>query len=633
MKPEKAKWIWLNKTAQADEYAVFLNDFNAEDGNALLKISADSDYQVWINGKMATFGQYPDYPHYKVYEALDISNFIVKGKNRIAIIVWYYGAPSSTYTVGEAGLMFEIIQNGTVICSSDESTLSRLANDYVSYGEKNITSQLGFSFSYNPNVYDGYLAKDYEPNGFAKSIVKLGPAEFIQRPIKKLIVDKLIKGTPIAENSKIFDLGAEYVGLLHIKYTAPKGKKFFVYFGEHLADGQVRDLIGPRDFSVEFVGTGEPVEVCNYFRRLGCRYLEVRDEDCIVEEIGLLPVWYPLNDTPFSAKTPLMKNIYDVAVRTLKLCMHDHYEDCPWREQALYAMDGRNQMLCGYYAFGEYAFPKANLKLMAQAQKEDKLLPLCFPAGLDAPIPFFSLIYVKQMLEYAKYSGDISLLQEHISLLRDIVGVFADKVTGDGKLFDLKNYWNFYEWSSGMDGIYNEELIRSSDERRQELPLICFTIIAINDLNACEEMVGESQSYKTVAEQLKEAAHNTFWVEEKQAYRTYEGQEHYSKLCNALAILAGVAKDIKTVAKQITTGEFVDTTLSMKAFEYDALLLADKDYAGYILEEIYHNYSIMLDAGATSFWETIEGQSAFGNAGSLCHGWSTIPIYYFNILK
>jgi hypothetical protein len=36
----------------------------------------------------------------------------------------------------------------------------------------------------------------------------------------------------------------------------------------------------------------------------------------------------------------------------------------------------------------------------------------------------------------------------------------------------------------------------------------------------------------------------------------------------------------------------------------------------------------MLDQGATSFWETLRGWRDFSNAGSLCHGWSAIPILY-----
>jgi len=41
----------------------------------------------------------------------------------------------------------------------------------------------------------------------------------------------------------------------------------------------------------------------------------------------------------------------------------------------------------------------------------------------------------------------------------------------------------------------------------------------------------------------------------------------------------------------------------------------------------------MLDRGATAFWETIKGADDFGGAGSLCHGWSALPIYYYEILS
>ena len=37
----------------------------------------------------------------------------------------------------------------------------------------------------------------------------------------------------------------------------------------------------------------------------------------------------------------------------------------------------------------------------------------------------------------------------------------------------------------------------------------------------------------------------------------------------------------------------------------------------------------MLENSATSFWETDEGADAFGLAGSLCHGWTAIPIRYY----
>ena len=71
----------------------------------------------------------------------------------------------------------------------------------------------------------------------------------------------------------------------------------------------------------------------------------------------------------------------------------------------------------------------------------------------------------------------------------------------------------------------------------------------------------------------------------------------------------------------------------MKAFKYDALLKNNREkYKDSVLSEIRKTYKIMVDSGLGTVWETIEGETAFDNAGSLCHGWSAIPIYYFDIL-
>jgi hypothetical protein len=40
----------------------------------------------------------------------------------------------------------------------------------------------------------------------------------------------------------------------------------------------------------------------------------------------------------------------------------------------------------------------------------------------------------------------------------------------------------------------------------------------------------------------------------------------------------------------------------------------------------------MLSCGATTFWETILGAEDFNGAGSLCHGWSAIPVYWLTKL-
>jgi hypothetical protein len=51
-------------------------------------------------------------------------------------------------------------------------------------------------------------------------------------------------------------------------------------------------------------------------------------------------------------------------------------------------------------------------------------------------------------------------------------------------------------------------------------------------------------------------------------------------------------------------------------------------YRDVILAELDRDYFYMLRNGATTFWETIRGEEDFGEAGSLCHGWSSGPVAF-----
>ena len=134
-----------------------------------------------------------------------------------------------------------------------------------------------------------------------------------------------------------------------IRVSCTDGKTYEFPVGTNELSYEIPYTGKGRDFTVELVCNGEYFDFFHPFRRLGCRYLQFLDE-CEIEIAGLRETMYPVTEIPRRFADEQLQKIYDVGVRTLRLCMHEHYEDCPWREQALYAMDSRNQMLCGYYA-------------------------------------------------------------------------------------------------------------------------------------------------------------------------------------------------------------------------------------------------------------------------------------------
>ena len=106
------------------------------------------------------------------------------------------------------------------------------------------------------------------------------------------------------------------------------------------------------------------------------------------------------------------------------------------------------------------------------------------------------------------------------------------------------------------------------------------------------------------------------------------------KLGCAIAILSGAAEEHKeTIAEKLTGTDLPDASLSMQCFVYDAMLSVDKEkYTPYVLKTIEKVYTPMLEKGNNTVWETELGAPDFENAGSLCHGWSAMPIYYYHTL-
>ena len=617
---EKSKWIWNDGLNEQDCYAEFSADFFAEKTEDIIfRISCDSAFAAFLNGKLVGFSACADYPEYKFFDEISLKN-VSKGKNALKIEVWHYGVDSQTYIKDDAGVIFEVAQDDKVLAFSDKCVLSRKMTEYKNGYKKIITGQLGFSF-----LFDN-TAKISE---FSESVIVEKRYSFVKRPILPLEIGERLPITVIKrEKSVLIDLGREVAGFLDIEISSERKQKILIAYGEHIADGGVRRIIGDRDFSAEFIAASGKNSYINPFRRLAGRYLEIfSDYPIEIFYVGLRPVTYPVKRLEKKFSDGLLQKIYDVSVDTLALCMHEHYEDCPWREQALYSLDSRNQMLCGYYAFENMnkTYARHNLVLISKGIRKDGLLSLCFPAGNDVPIPFFSLMYIVAVSEYISYTKDVSILEEVGDALKKIFGTFSEKIDDNGLIAAFPYpYWNFYEWAEESN---NEWQIgrKSTDVYIKSYDLI---------LN-CAYVYAAKYYCKLFSEdidlsEMKESIRKTFY--NGNDFKLSTLTEKSSQLGNSFAILIGIGDE--ALAKRIISDEnTVKATLSMKAFVYDALLSFGDGYADYILNDIRRSYKNMLDAGATSFWETENGEADFDGAGSLCHGWSAMPVYYLNLIS
>ena len=68
-----SKWIWKSDFVGKDIYCDFADSFDYNGGKVSVKISADSNYALYINGNFVESGQYGDYPHPNLPQPLKLN--------------------------------------------------------------------------------------------------------------------------------------------------------------------------------------------------------------------------------------------------------------------------------------------------------------------------------------------------------------------------------------------------------------------------------------------------------------------------------------------------------------------------------------------------------------------------------
>lgn len=691
-----AQWIWLPESAGPDQYADFRQRFSLpeEPGRVMLYLAADYRYALWINGQYVPTSSYADWPQYRVWEEIEIGKWVNPGDNVLALTANYPGEDCSVYKAGQPGVWFAVCPERGESVYSGAQTVCRLSQEYESGEKERFSAQLSFSFAYRADGDDGWRSPAYRPGANWRPAVPTAAEKPIgARPVLPLLWGECCPariqaqgvfwdrapGMPCGERMRraaldsrtlgelgagdgmppalpdaagvrltaeegdgiwlLVDLGAEESGVPEWELELPEPAAVLVGFGEHTDDLRVRTSVGGRQFAARYEGRAGRQRFVHPFKRIAGRYLQLHIYAPTVTLFyaGIRRTPYPLSPRPpFRCADALHTRIYAVACRTLQLCMHEHYEDCPWREQALYALDSRCQMLYGYYAFGEVRFAQASLRLLAQGQREDGLLELCAPAAVPITIPLFSLSFISAVCEQVEFSGDTAFGRDMLPAAVRILEAFRARRDDTGLVpaFAERQYWNFYEWREGLDG---GELWRDADSPlAYEAPLNAMLSVALGQLAGLCERLGEAETATRL--RGEKAALNTaleqLWHAEKDVYatrRTAQGLQGAHELTQALMLLSDAvpAKRAERLRERLASGTLVPVSLSMTVYKYDALMQQPELYADRIRRDIERIWGGMLFTGATSFWETETGGWDFDRAGSLCHGWSAVPIWFY----
>ncbi len=676
-------WIWLNETDK--DFAEFERAFSYNGGEAQLFVSADYRYAAYLNGEMVSCGQYADTPEYKCVNAHNITPYLKKGENLLRIVAWHLGGDFSVCRAMTPAIAYEIVVEGKVIAQSDKKTRCRASSRYVDT-DRVVTPQLGYGFDYDftakerkwkksvkvhtnfaeaprpipQTIVDGLCVSKIVAQGvftYRKEFKKETAAVRMQRAWLSAMRFQELTGKermandclyqPLTFSAKggdgvyvVADMGRETCGYLGFSVTVKKPCKMLLGWGEHLSDLRVRTSVGGRNFAMEISLKAGENALDDYLMRLGCRYicLFVEGKEATLSRLGIREVRYPFALPQKNFGDRLWNDIYEAGRRTLMLSAHEHYEDCPWREQALYGMDSRNQMLFGYGAFGEVRLPRASLRMLAHSMQSNGLIALTPPAKMAITIPSFTAYWLIAIGENAEVHYDEGFVKEMLPYAeKALLALLGQEKEWGLSLFTAPEYWNFHEWSDGLDGgeIWRKEPI----EEEGDAGLTALTIAAANKIAVLEQRVGNvgmANKLYTVADRLTGTLEK-YYSAERGLYASYikKGEKHgFHAYTQAVLMFAGAvsqkrAERLCAALKEPKKYALVPITFAALQMKYEAIITYGKDF-NYCVNEIVDIFSKMLYSGATSYWETANGEADFGDAGSLCHGWSAVACWLFD---
>lgn len=363
--------------------------------------------------------------------------------------------------------------------------------------------------------------------------------------------------------------------------------------------------------------------------------IKTSDEALTISRLQLRETRYPLEDVgAFSASGDFVE-LQPLLMRTLQMCAHDVYYDCPFYEQMMYVGDTRLQILIHLALQGDARLARRAVRLFHGARRPDGFWHACHPGRLQKSIPTFSLIGIAILDDLRLWTQADDLVAECIGSVRSIIEGW-EKYRDDTGLIRSPDGWNFVDWSRRDDPESRngpEKLIwpggippgGQSGELSGVLNIfyLCFLQHAI----ALEEHVGERElaaRLRRLREETFAAWHLRFYEPALGLYADDESRTLYSEHSQCLALLSGLLDDAlaKTVSENLfqPSIELAPATYYFDHYYFEAcrrwgridVLLARQE-----------RWRVMLELGAKTAFEGPEPTR------SDCHAWSSHPLWHW----
>lgn len=586
-------------------------------------IAVDSKYWLWINGELVVYEgglkRGPN-PNDTYFDIVDLTRFLKKGTNTIAILSWYWGKDGYSHkNSGKAGLVAEINTDGKIF-GTDQSWKSLRHPAYGNSGEPHPNYRMpddNIHFDARKDI-GNWVAPDFDDSSWPQALTLGAPPvapwnNLVERPIPLWLVKPLTNYENDAQLPKVSD-GKPIIATLprnltispYLKIKAPAGLTIDMRTDNYKGGGEY-------NYRSEYI-TKEGVQEFESLAYLNGHWM-IYSIPAGVEilELRYRETRYNTEFTgSFDCDDPFLNSLWMKCRNTMNVNMRDAIQD-PDRERAQWWGDvaillGEILHSCDLKAHP--LIKKAILNLV-DWQKPDGVLYSPVPAGSwnqELPGQMLSSIGMHGFWYYYLYTGDTATIKHAYPAVKRYLDLW--QLGTDGLLVHRAGGWDWGDWGENIDRpVIDNALLYQALE----------SAINMARLTGNEADISH---YEGMRKNISENYNRVLWIGTEYRSPGYSGIT--DDRGHGLAVLVGLAQQEQYPAiKKVFERSFNASPYMEKYILESIFRMGDANAA---LTRMKSRYQKMVDSPLTTLWEGWGiGTEGYGG-GSYNHGWSGGPL-------
>lgn len=623
---------------------------------AILDISADDYYRLYVNGTYVTQGPANSYAFCYYYNQVDITDYLQKGENVIAVHVYYQGLINRAYNSGDyrQGMIAELWADGVQLL--DNSWKCRTMEEY------GYSRTIGYDTQFDEIIDNRKKLSDWKAIHFDDSdwdiavVCKDDDHVLIPQPCDNVILEerKPIQSVKLS-NGYLLDFGEELTGTFFMKAIGHTGDEVVIRYGEELLSSD-KQAMADENTGYDVMVRYEMRCNCCYEDRLllaeGSNELEtfeykcfryvqlITEADVSMEDFKVFFRHYPFNDSTCSFHTtdPLVQQIWTICKNAVRNCCQDSFLDCPSREKGQYLGDLTVTAHALYCLTGDTKLFKKALMDFAHSTVINEGMMAVAPGSFMQEIADYSLLYPYQLLMYYHFSKDVELLKKLYPAAEGIERYFEQFRNDLGLLEQVDTKWNLVDWPANLRDNYDFNLPQAPVGRG------CHNVInalyigmkqcmeELRNILAKSGISDISETKFSEAERLKHQFIESFFDKESGLFVDSTTSRHSSIHANAFAAFFNLAPKENRIAEFIMEKGLCCGVYVSYFVLYGLIRLGHSQEAyELIVNTSEHSWYQMLSEGATTAYEAWGKEQKWNT--SLCHAWAAAPIPVLMELK